>query len=73
MNSWKRDVQKVKRAKRESYTSMTSGKMMPESKQGTDCKCDRVFEKAFSRGKNEILTAFNALRIKKNKIHIYQV
>ncbi|GLV37445.1 hypothetical protein CBL_10589 [Carabus blaptoides fortunei] len=37
-------------------------KMMPERKQGTDCKCHKECLKKLSPGeKNEILTAFNGL------------
>lgn len=62
VKSWKRNVQKVKRAKGESYTSITSGKMIPERKQGTDCECHKECLTKLSSGeKNEILTAFNDL------------
>lgn len=62
VNSWRRNVQKLKRAKGESYESTSSGKIVPERKQGSDCKCEKECLKKLSPDeKNEIFAAFNGL------------
>lgn len=62
VKSWKRSVQKVQRARGESYKSMSTGQMVLERKQGTDCKCEKeCLKKVSPDEKNEIFTAFNAL------------
>lgn len=62
VSSWKRNVQKLKKARGESYKSMTSDKIVPERKQGSDCKCEKECLKKLSPDeKNEIFTAFNGL------------
>lgn len=60
--SWKRNVQKMKRAKGEAYQSMSTGKLVPERKQGNDCKCSKkCIEKLSEAEKQEIISAFNNL------------
>lgn len=59
---WIRNVQKMKRAKGESYTSTSTKKVVPHRKQGIDCKCARkCINKLSAEEKEEILTAFNNL------------
>ncbi|XP_050507886.1 DNA ligase 1-like [Diabrotica virgifera virgifera] len=55
--SWKRNVQKIKRARGEAYKSTTTGKVVPERKQGDDCKCSKkCIEKLSKNGKQEIIS-----------------
>lgn len=62
VNGWKRNVQKVKRARGESYQSMSSGKIISKRKQGSNCKCEKECLKKLSPDeKNEIFSAFNEL------------
>ncbi|CAH1957118.1 unnamed protein product [Acanthoscelides obtectus] len=61
-DSWKRNVQKMKRAKGEAYKSTSTGKLVPERKQGDDCKCSKkCIEKLSETEKQEIISAFNTL------------
>ncbi|XP_050314683.1 uncharacterized protein LOC126749093 [Anthonomus grandis grandis] len=60
VKSWKRNMQKVKRAKGETYKSITSGKIVPSRTQGSDCKCEKECIKRLSPDeKNELFSSFN--------------
>lgn len=59
---WRRNVQKIKRAKGESYKSTTTGNLVPERIQGDDCKCsNKCIGKLSEAEKQEIISAFNIL------------
>ena len=54
---WSRNVQKQKRARGESYESVSTGKMVSERKQGKECRCAKeCIKKLSDEEKQEIFS-----------------
>lgn len=59
---WARNKQKVKRARGESYKSVSTGRLVADRTQGNDCKCAKdCIKKLSEEEKHEIIAAFNSL------------
>lgn len=66
--SWQRNIRKVKMAKGEEYTTVKSGKLIPERNVGNDCACRRkCFSKINAEQRNQVLQEFNGLASKEKQ------
>lgn len=65
---WQRNIRKVKMAKGEGYTTVKSGKLIPERKVGNDCACRlKCFSKINADERNQVLQEFNDLASKEKQ------
>ncbi|CAH1106688.1 unnamed protein product [Psylliodes chrysocephalus] len=65
---WQRNIRKVRMAKGEAYTTVKSGKLLPERKVGNDCGCRRkCFSKISTEKRNQVLQDSNGLASKEKQ------